>query len=53
MTGQLLCTHLGITGSPTMAETEKGSERVFGLTLNWTAMYGVTKERVASGSNNA
>ena len=38
MTGQFLYTRLAITGSPTGVETEKGSERVSGLTLNWTAI---------------
>ena len=38
VTGQFLYARLAITGSPTRVETEKGSERVFGLTLNWTAM---------------
>ena len=38
MTAQFLYTRLAITGSFTGVETEKGSERVSGLTLNWTAI---------------
>ena len=38
MTGQFLYTHLAITGSSNGAEIKKGSERVYGLTLNWTAI---------------
>ena len=53
MTGQFVYNHLAITGSPTGVETEKGSERVSGLILNWTTIEGVTKEKVAPGSNNA
>ena len=30
--------HLDITGSLTGVEIEKGSQRVSGLTLNWTAI---------------
>ena len=45
---QFLYSRLAIIGSPTRVETYKGSERVFGLTPKFT---GVTKERVASGSN--
>ena len=45
--GQFLYTHLAIIGSRTGVETDKGYERVTGVTLNWTSMKGVTKERVA------
>ena len=38
VTGQFLYTRLAITGSLTRVETNKGSERVFGLTLNWTTI---------------
>ena len=38
MTGQFLYTRLAIKGSLTGVETEKGSERVSGLTLNWTTI---------------
>ena len=34
MTGQFLYTRLAITGSPTGVETDKGSERVSGMTFN-------------------
>ena len=37
MIGQFLYMHLAIIGSPTGVETEKGSWRVSGLTLNWIA----------------
>ena len=50
MTGQCLYTHLAITGSPIGLETEKVSERVSGLTLNWTARS--YKKRVSPESNN-
>ena len=53
VTGQFLYTRLAITRSLTGVETEKGSERVFVQTINCIAMYGVLKEGVASGSNNA
>ena len=36
MIGQFLYTRLAIVGSPTRVETEKGFERISGLTLNWT-----------------
>ena len=52
--GHFLYTHLAMIGSPTRVETENISERVYGLTFNWTAnMLGVTKKRVDLGSNNA
>ena len=38
MTRQFLYTCLAITGSPTGVETEKGSEIVSWMTLNWTAI---------------
>ena len=38
VTGQFLYTRLAITGSLTRVETNKGSERVFGLTLNMTTI---------------
>ena len=38
VTGQFLYTRLAIAGSPTGVEIEKGSERVSGLILIWTAI---------------
>ena len=38
MIGKFMYTRLAITGSPTGLETEKSSERVSGMTLNWTAI---------------
>ena len=38
MIGQFLYTRLAITGSPTRVETEKVSERVYKLTLNWNSI---------------
>ena len=38
MTGQFLYTRLVITGSLTGVDSEKGSDRVSGLILNWTAI---------------
>ena len=46
MTGQFLYNRLAITGSSTGVDTDKGSKRFSRLTLNCTAMQGVTKERV-------
>jgi len=53
VTCQILYTRVAITGSPTELETEKGSERVSGLTPKFTVIYGVKKERVAPGSNKS
>ena len=52
MIEKFLNTRLATTGSPTGVETKKGSESVSGLTLNWTTMSGVTRERLATVSNN-
>ena len=38
VTGQFLYARLAINGSPTGVETEKSSERVSGMTLNWIAI---------------
>ncbi|XP_049397383.1 uncharacterized protein LOC125861561 [Solanum stenotomum] len=51
VTGQFSYTCLAIIGSPARVETEKGSEKVSGLPSKFTAIYGVTKERVTPGSN--
>lgn len=45
-------TRLAMTKSQTRVETVKAFERILGLTSN-SAMYVVTKENVAPGSNNA
>ena len=44
MTGHFLYTRQYITRSPTRVETEKGSERVYGLTLNRTAILSYKKQ---------
>ena len=41
--GQSLYIFLPMTRSQTWEDTDKGSQRVFGLTQNFTAIWGVTK----------
>lgn len=53
VTGKFMYTRVAIIGSPTGVESEKRSERFSRLTLNFTAIYGVSKERIAPGSNKA
>lgn len=53
MTGQFMYTHIAKTRYPTWVDIENGSERVSGLTVNWTAIYEISKDKVTHAYNSS